>query len=403
MLSRSVVPVYKFSARTASTLLCTALLVTTAALVTSCGSSSAAHTTADAPPQPNYPSAPPVPITWSPETSKLPAPPAEVPPPAASNDFPLLVASPLDKASVGSPLTVTASANPKNPIFFMRVYVDQLAVYFTFGNTINAQIFVATGQHTIEVMAEDRKGYISATPLHVTVSSQPQQTTITGIQALPGWLDCGKNFPPGSGRDGQVCASGGGDPTSQMTQNVSSPSMDGNSAEFSISPALPACPGYCNQLYWNPVAGGNNVSHFTYDLYFTVDDPTAPQALEFDLNQTYGGQRWVWGSECNFKGDGVWDIWDDASGLWRPTTIPCLATQFPANQWNHIIWDVQQAGSNVQYNTLTVNGTTYPVNTTYANQQQWTLEEIDAAFQVDMDQLGHPYHAWLDKVNLTAQ
>ena len=283
----------------------------------------------------------------------------------------------------------------------MRVYVDQLAVYFAFSNSINAQIFIAPGQHTIEVMAEDTQGYISATPLNVTVTTQAPQTVISGIQNLPGWLDCGKNFAAGSGRTGQTCASGGGDPNSSLTQNVSSPSMDGSSAAFSISPSSPACPGYCNQLYWNPVAGGN-VSHFIYDLYFMIDDPTAPQALEFDLNQTYNGVRWVWGSECNFKADGHWDIWDDATGVWVETNIPCLSSQFQANAWNHIIWDVQQAGNNVQYNTLTVNGTVYPVNITYANQPSWTLEEIDTAFQMDLDAIGTPYHVWLDKVNLTA-
>ena len=78
--------------------------------------------------------------------------------------------------------------------------------------------------------------------------------------------------------------------------------------------------GYSNYLYFNPITGGNNVSHFTYDLYFWIDHPDAPQALEFDLNQAYDDtgsgnpQRWVWGSECNFKGEtpGRWDIWDDA-------------------------------------------------------------------------------------------
>jgi hypothetical protein len=36
---------------------------------------------------------------------------------------------------VTSPINVVANANPKNPIFFMRVYVDQLAVYYTFTNS----------------------------------------------------------------------------------------------------------------------------------------------------------------------------------------------------------------------------------------------------------------------------
>src|SRR5215467_14729903 len=150
------------------------------------------------PSQPNYPTTPPVPITWSPSTSQLPAPPACDPPqstcdppyPTGSNNFPLTVSSPTDQSNVTSPMHVVATASPKNPLFFMRVYVDQLAVYFTFTNSIDTQIFTAPGQHTVEVMAEDNQGYISDTILNLTVTSQAAKTTISGIQNMPGWQSC---------------------------------------------------------------------------------------------------------------------------------------------------------------------------------------------------------------------
>src|SRR5258708_4794599 len=165
------VRVYRFS----SFLLFAAILAASLVLE-GCGSSAPNTTTTTTttttpppnnPPPPPAPSTPPVPITWTPQTSPLPAPPAEVPPPTASNDFPLTISSPSDGATVTSPATVVASANPKNPIFFMRVYVDQLAVYFTFSNSINTLIWMSPGKHTLEVMAEDKQGYISATPLQI--------------------------------------------------------------------------------------------------------------------------------------------------------------------------------------------------------------------------------------------
>jgi len=257
------------------------LLVGVTAVLTNCGSSPKQTTDPNQPPptQPTYPSTPPVPITWSPGSSDLPAPPAQEPPPGGSDDFPLTVSSPTNSSTVTSPLNVVASAQPKNPIFFMRVYVDELAVYFTFNSSINTQIFAAPGQHTITVMAEDNQGYISAIPLTVTVSSQAAQNVISSIQNLPGWQSCGALFPPGSGRAGQLCAAGDGTPSSTMTQGVTSPSMDGKAAEFSIAPQPPACTGYCNMLYFNPIAGGSSVSHFLYDVYFYIDDPSAPRAL----------------------------------------------------------------------------------------------------------------------------
>lgn len=373
-------------------------VVATVALLTlfssGCGNSASTTAASPAPAPPTYPSTPPVAITWSPQTSPLPAPAAQVPPPAGSNDFPLTISNPVDGTSLTSPVNVVATATPKNPIFFMRVYVDQLAVYFTFTNSINTQIFVAPGQHQLEVMAEDNQGYISATILNVTVGTQAT-TTISSIQAMPGWQSCSALFPTGSGRDGQICAAGIGTADSTMTENQTSPAMDGNSAKFTMGGPTP----YSNMLYFNPVAGGNNVSHFTYDLYFYIDNPLASQALEFDINQTYGGQRWVWGSECNFNGSGKWDIWDDVNG-WEPTIYDCKP--FPANQWIHLVWNVERVGNQVHYISLTVGDQTYNVDTYYQNQPDWTLEEIDVAFQMDGNYKQEPYNVWLDKVTLTA-
>ena len=276
----------------------------------------------------------------------------------------------------------------------MRVYVDQLAVYFTFTNSINTQIFVAPGQHKLEVMAEDNQGYISATILNINVTSQ-SQTTISNIESMPGWQSCSALFPSGSGRDGQICAAGLGTAESTLTQNQSTPAMDGQSAKFSMGGPT----AYSNMLYFNAIAGGNNVSHFTYDLYFYIDNPNASQALEFDLNQTYGGNRWVWGSECNFNGSGKWDIWDDING-WKPTIYDC--NPFPANRWIHLVWNVERVGDQVHYISLTVGDQTYNIDTYYSNQPDWTLEEIDVAFQMDGNYKQEPYNVWLDKVQLTA-
>jgi hypothetical protein len=371
-------------------LICLGILISAAS---TCGTTKK-DTSPAAPSQPGYPSTPPVPITWSPSSSPLPAPPAQVPPPPGSNDFPLSVSSPTDGATVTSPVTMVASATPQSPIFFMRVYVDQLAVYFTFTSSINTQLFIAPGQHKLEVMAEDTKGYISATILNITVTSQ-SQTTISNIQSMPGWQSCSALFPSGSGRDGQICAAGLGTAQSTLTQNQSTPAMDGQSAKFSMGGPT----AYSNMLYFNAIAGGNNVSHFTYDLYFYIDNPNASQALEFDINQTFGGNRWVWGSECNFNGSGKWDIWNDLTG-WQPTIYDCKP--FPANTWIHLVWNVERVGNQVHYISLTVGDQTYNVDTYYPNQPDWTLEEIDVAFQMDGNYKQEPYNVWLDKVQLTA-
>ena len=45
----------------------------------------------------------------------------------------------------------------------------------------------------------------------------------------------------------------------------------------------------------------------------------------------------------------------------------------------------QRNGNQVQYNSLTINDTVYPVNTIYPFQQAWTLEEIDTELFRELD------------------
>jgi len=221
----------------------------------------------------------------------------------------------------------------------MRGYVDQLAVYFTFTNSIDTQIWMAPGKHTVEIMAEDNQGYISATPVKVnryfTSADDDQRHSDHGGMAI-----VFGDFPKGSGRDGQICAAGLGTADSIMIEGQGSPALDGKSAKFTMGGPTP----YSNMLYFNATAGGNNVIHFIYDLYFYIDQPDVSQALEFDINQTFGGTRWVWGSECNFNGSGKWDIWDDING-WKPTSVDCKP--FPANTWIHLVWNVERVGDRV--------------------------------------------------------
>jgi uncharacterized protein YkuJ len=136
-----------------------------------------------------------------------------------------------------------------------------------------------------------------------------------------------------------------------------------------------------------------------------IDHPENPQALEFDVNQTINNTRWVFGTECNFKADGKWDVWDAQGGgvgAWVATEVPCMASAFPANTWNHLIWNFERVGNQVHYISVAVNGQVYNLDIYQQNQLAWSMEDIDVAFQMDMDSLHDPYTVWLDNVNLTA-
>ncbi len=289
---------------------------------------------------------------------------------------------------------MVAASTLKNPISHMRVYVDGDPEYFTFYNTVDALLWMSLGPHRLDIIATDTAGNNVSTTMQVTVVP-PQAPGVSKIQTLANWQPCSAKFPPGDPRAGQICAAGSGNAVSTMTEGQSTPSLSGSSAKFTMGGPTP----YTNELYTKFLGGGSNVSHFTYDLYFMVDNPTAPQALEFDVNQTFGNTRWVFGTECNFKGSGKWDVWDAVKG-WQPTTVPC--NPFPANTWIHLVWTFERAGNQVHYISVQVQDQVFPLNLYYSNQPGWTMEDIDVAFQMDGNYQQQPYNVWLDNVTLNA-
>lgn len=330
------------------------------------------------------------------------APPLPPPTPGSSAFGSVCVSTPADDANVTSPMSMTAVASlAQAPIEYMRVYIDGVADYFTFYNQFTALFWMPAGVHNIEVLATDANGNNVSTSFSVNVTGAGSPT-VSGIQNIPNWEPCSALYAPGTPRAGQICAAGIGNAVSTMTEGVSNPSLSGSSAHFTFGGPT----GYSNELYTMSLGGGDSPTHFVYDFYIMVDNPGAVQALEFDVNQTINDTRWTWGTECNFNGNypnvGEWDVWNGAPDTgWQKTSAPCPT--FPANQWNHIVWTFERVGQQVHYISLQVNSNTYPLDLYYAAQQDWSMGQINVAFQMDGNVNQTPYNAWLDKVNLTVQ
>jgi hypothetical protein len=373
----------------------------------SCGGNSTTASSNPAPSNPSNPQPTPQPnscpaVTLAestgPASGVAPFPaaaPLPPPSPGTTSAGSVCVSTPANNATVTSPTQIVAAASLTNPIDHMRAYVDGSAEYFTWFNTVNAQLWMANGAHSVEVIATDKSGNDVSTSFQLNVVA-PQNPTISNIQNFSRWQPCGDLYPPGDPRAGQVCAAGGGNPVYTMTQDQSTPSLSGSSTMFTIGGPL----HYVNELYTNYFAGGSNVTQFTYDLEFMVDQPDRPQALEFDVNQTIDNSRWVFGTECNFKGDGVWDVWDGTINKWVATSVPCKPVE--ANVWNHLVWKFERVGDQVHYISVELNGQTSNVDMYRANQPFWSIEDIDIAFQMDLDGAAEPYTVWLDQVTLSA-
>jgi hypothetical protein len=207
----------------------------------------------------------------------------------------------------------------------------------------------------------------------------------TNIDQMSGWQHC--TVCAGTNGAGSVA------PYS-MQQNVSSPSMDGKAAKFNLG----GTNNYSNALWWKQLGADSTKRNFKYDVYFYLKKPSASQALEFDVNQSTGGRKYIFGTQCSMK-RGTIDIWA-ASTSWIHTSIPCTTFR-TAYKWHHLIWEFQRTSDKrVKFIAVTINGKKHYLNRTYASKSSGS-NEINVAFQMDGDKYQTDYTTWLDKVKLT--
>jgi hypothetical protein len=284
----------------------------------------------------------------------------------------------------------------------MRIYVDNVSVYLISASQLDTSVVIAAGNHNVVVQAWDSTGLVQKTPLSLTVGGTAPTPTPTptptpgslpvppagavtksNIEQMTGWQNC--TVCAGAGANGPVA-------TYSMVQNQASPSLDGNSAKFSISGTTP----YSDALWWKQLGAADTATHLKYDVDFYITNPGVAQALEFDNNQANGKMRWIFGTECNIKAN-HWDVWGNAAGNWISTGIACSAPT--AFQWHHLTWEFQRTDTTVIFIGFTYDGVTHYVNRTYPAKAS-TVHELNVAFQMDGDFAMHAYSTWLDRVTL---
>ncbi len=193
------------------------------------------------------------------------------------------------------------------------------------------------------------------------------------------------------------CSGGSGHGSYWMAQSQNPPSRDGHSTEFYNDGV------WSNALWTKKLGAHDNVHNFLWDFYFEVDNNSehAAQALEFDAFQFVGGYNYMIGTECNYDGGAVWDTWNESTGHWIHTSIPCH--KFSANTWHHIQWYMTTDTGNHTYTyvTLVVDGHSYPVNLTRPARNLHWSDNLGVQFQLDDTASGEGYHEWTDSVKLT--
>jgi hypothetical protein len=217
----------------------------------------------------------------------------------------------------------------------------------------------------------------------VAASSATAQTLKSSIEQMSGWQSCSS------------CAGAGGSgPTASHSMTlVSSPSLSGSARKFHLGGSTP----YSNALWWKQLGASNSKTHFVYDVYFYLRAPSYSQALEFDVNQSNGSRKFIFGTECSIKDGHVWHVYDPKGGAWRSTGIYCGTPS--AYKWHHIHWEFYRDRYKVHYVSFTLDGKKHYVNRSYYARGS-SVNEINVAFQMDGDKYQHDYDTWTDKISL---
>ena len=304
--------------------------------------------------------------------------------------------------STTSPISLQASASSSHPITGWQVYLDGVDAYTgSATSTISAAIKASTGAHQLIVRAWDSTGAFGSATVTATVSvSGSTSAPTTGLPTPPstakvfsninqntsGWANCGT----------AACAGGNGEGSYWQAFDQSSPAMSGRSMELFRD-------GVWSNALWFWKAGADDAAtNFLWDFYVQLDSASlsAAQALEYDAFQFVGGYNYMIGTECNYAA-GVWDTWNEATGHWLHTTVPCK--KFAAGTWHHIQWymTTNHSSHTYTYKTLVVDGVVYNLNQTQPAKYLAWGDNTGVQWQLDVNAGGAAYHEWVDNAKLS--
>ena len=192
-----------------------------------------------------------------------------------------------------------------------------------------------------------------------------------------------------------------------MQQGITSPALSGSATEFSIGGTGPYWDAFFNNHLIGPFSSQGlpdtdqtlvpTYHEFTYDVYFYGTNLALSQAVEFDINQFFNNQGFIWGHECRIAGGNEWDIWDNLNARWVPTGVACYPN---SNAWNHVTIQVERTAKNqLLYQSITLNGVTSTINQTYNPGSTDGWYGVTINYQMDGNYEQSPYSVYLD--NLT--
>ena len=151
--------------------------------------------------------------------------------------------------------------------------------------------------------------------------------------------------------------------------------------------------------YWSQIlpSNYNSLTHFTFDFWGFIDQPSVSQDVEFAVLQLTGTQEYPFQFQCSASSK-TWRIWNAAGSGWVNTGISCYP--LPANTWTHFTFHFEQANGQLHYQDLAVNGTTSTINLFENPVSNTNAASITLRAKLVGNGTPVPYTLWLDQMTL---
>lgn len=217
-------------------------------------------------------------------------------------------------------------------------------------DSVSALVVAGEGQHTLHVMCWGPQGVTRSVAESITVipaNSPPPSnvTVVSNIQSLTGWK---WDHDPGT--------PGHSEGSSDI---VTSPSLDGNSREYSLSFTDSG-----GEIYHISFGHDTAATHFVYDTNIWLADPSGIANIEMDMNQVIAnGDTVIFGFQC----DGYSGTWDytlnfgtptNPDGHWVHSNVRCPDPKtWTPNTWHNVqVSYHRDDGGNVTYDSVIFDG-----------------------------------------------
>jgi hypothetical protein len=304
----------------------------------------------------------------------------------------ITVASPVNGTTVSSPIWVRAhnvGCDGLTPTAFGYSIDSSGTLYagVTHNDVDATKVGIASGTHTIHFKSWTSKGICPAvsTTFKVTGGSASSggsgSSGATPSGSIPSSAVGSANLD-GKGWIAQQDAGTPGDAKGSSSYPATTPSYD-DAREFYMTYSKKG-----GERWHISFAKDASATHFVYDTYVYITDPSQVANIELDMNQVMSnGATVIFGTQCSSYTK-TWEYTYASGGAhWKSSNIACNPKNWAAKTWHHIQIASQRNGNgDVTYDWVNVDGThsAFKNATGYsAEKLGWAKGDLLINFQLD--------------------